>query len=131
MKLDKIADLLFELEDVNSQIYDLEAYASLVIENNLNTTVEFTFSSEKKKDEEKEPEGPVFMGIMAFFETSTSSYKPKNDDEYSMVTSINQATMLRMFGLLMEDLSKKKKSLLTRLKKLGVYEGATDTSKED
>lgn len=43
MALNKIRDLLYDLEDIDNQIEDLESYANLVIDNDLSTTIEFNF----------------------------------------------------------------------------------------
>jgi hypothetical protein len=48
-----------------------------------------------------------------------------------MSITSNQEVMLRVFGFLIDDLKKRKSSVVIRLKRLGVYEGTTDTSKKD
>lgn len=130
MALDKIRDLLYDLEDIDNQIEDLESYANLVIDNDLSTTIEFNFRKKGVKKTEPETEELSFKGISFFFQTSTEDQK-QSEDEWTMVTNLSQSMMLRMFGVIMDDLSKKRKSVLRRLKKYGIDEGTANTIKKD
>ena len=114
MALNKIRDLLYDLEDIDNQIEDLESYANLVIDNDLSTTIEFNFRKKGVKKTEPETEELSFKGISFFFQTSTEDQK-QSEDEWTMVTNLSQSMMLRMFGVIMDDLSKKRKSGLRRL----------------
>jgi hypothetical protein len=128
MKLDKIRDLLLELDDINDQIEDIHSYASLVIEKDLNIDIDFLFYKEKPQAKEQ-----VFGSISAMFTATITSPVEQEiqDSEWSMSITSNQEVMLRVFGFLIDDLKKRKSSVVRRLKRLGVYEGTTDTSKKD
>lgn len=130
MALDKIRDLLYDLEDIDNQIEDLESYANLVIDNDLSTTIEFNFRKKGVKKTEPETEELSFKGISFFFQTSTEDQK-QSEDEWTMVTNLSQSMMLRMFGVIMDDLSKKRRIVLRKLKKYGIDEGTANTIKKD
>lgn len=126
MKLDKIRDLLLELNDINNQIDEIHSYASLVIENDLKIDIDFLFYKEKKKQEQ-----PLQGGIFSLFTATSTADDEVEDSEWSMGLVVNQEVFLSMFGFLMTDLKKRKDSTLRKLKRLGVYEGAADTGKKD
>jgi hypothetical protein len=129
MTLNKIKDLIYELDEVDADMEDLQAYANLVIENDLKINVEFTFYGE---DSNPEPEAEQASWISGFFYTSsTSPASVSNKDQWSMVKTIDQSMMLRMFGLIMEDTVKKRQSVINKLKRLGVNERATNTVKKN
>lgn len=130
MQLNKIRDLLYDLEDIDNQIEDLESYAGLVIDNDLSTTVEFNFHKKGAKKSNEETEELSFKGISFFFATSTEDQKQSND-EWTMVTSLSQSMLLKVFGVIMDDLSKKRSLTLRRLKKYGIDEGTANTIKKN
>ena len=129
MALDKIKDLIYELDEIDADMEDLQIYASMAIEKNLNINVDFTFfdgESESNVDAD-----PVSILGSFFYASSTSPTGVSNKDQWSMVKSIDQSMMLKMFGLIIEDLMKKRRSVVGKLKKLGVNEGAADTVKKN
>ena len=129
MTLNKIKDLMYELDEVDADIEDIQAYANLVIENDLKINVDFTFYGE---DSKPEPETEQASWISGFFYTSsTSPSVSSKNDQWSMVKTIDQSMMLRMFGIMMEDSTKKRLSVINKLKRLGVYERATNTIKKN
>lgn len=129
MALNKIKDLIYELDEVDADIEDIQAYANLVIENDLKINVDFTFYGEESKHEPEAEQASFFSGF--FVTSSTSSIGISNKDQWSMVKTIDQAMMLRMFGLIMEDTVKKRQSIVNKLKRLGVNERATNTIKKN
>jgi hypothetical protein len=129
MALNKIKDLIYELDEIDADIEDLEMYASMAIENNLKINVDFTFfQGESKTDVVNEY--PTWISGF-FFASSTSPNGSSKNDQWSMVKTINQSMMLRMFGIMMEDSTKKRLSVINKLKRLGVYERATNTIKKN
>jgi hypothetical protein len=129
MALNKIKDLIYELDEVDADIEDIQAYANLVIENDLKINVDFTFYGE---DSKPEPETEQASWISGFFVTSaTYQTGASNKDQWSMVKTIDQAMMLRMFGIIIEDTVKKRQSIVNKLKRLGVNERATNTVKKN
>lgn len=127
MTLNKIKDLIYELDEVDADMEDLEIYASMAIENNLKVNVDFTFFG--ANEEPVQEPTPLFNGL--FYMSSTSPSGASNKDQWSMVKTIDQAMMLRMFGLIMEDTAKKRQSIINKLKRLGVNERATNTVKKN
>lgn len=129
MALNKIKDLIYELDEIDADIEDLEIYASMAIENNLKINVDFTlFGAES--DVKQEPDNISLLSGF-FFASSTSPNGSSKNDQWSMVKTINQSMMLRMFGIMMEDSVKKRLSVINKLKRLGVYERATNTIKKN
>jgi hypothetical protein len=129
MTLNKIKDLIYDLDEVDADMEDLQMYASMAIENNLKINVDFTFFGE---DSKPEPEAEQASWISGFFYTSaTSPVGVSNKDQWSMVKTIDQAMMLRMFGIMIEDMVKKRQSVINKLKRLGVNERATNTVKKN
>ena len=129
MTLNKIKDLIYELDEIDADIEDLEMYASMAIENNLKINVDFTFfQGESKPDVVNEY--PTWISGF-FFASSTSPNGSSKNDQWSMVKTINQSMMLRMFGIMMEDSTKKRLSVINKLKRLGVYERTTNTIKKN
>jgi len=129
MTLNKIKDLIYELDEVDSDIEDIQAYANLVIENDLKINVDFTFYGDESNPEPEAEQASFFSGF--FVTSSTSSIGISNKDQWSMVKTIDQAMMLRMFGLIIEDTAKKRQSIINKLKRLGVNERATNTVKKN
>jgi hypothetical protein len=129
MALNKIKDLIYELDEVDADIEDLEIYASMAIENNLKINVDFTFfQGESKSDVVNEY--PTWISGF-FYTSSTSPSVSSKNDQWSMVKTIDQAMMLRMFGIMMDDMTKKRQSVINKLKRLGINERATNTIKKD
>jgi len=129
MTLNKIKDLIYELDEVDADIEDIQAYANLVIENDLKINVDFTFYGDESNPEPEAEQASFFSGF--FVTSSTSSIGISNKDQWSMVKTIDQAMMLRMFGLIIEDTAKKRQSIINKLKRLGVNERATNTVKKN
>lgn len=127
MKLDKIKDLIYELDEIDADMEDLEMYASMAIENNLKINVDFTFFG--AYEEPVQEPTPLFNGF--FYMSSTSPAGISNKDQWSMVKTIDQSIMLRMFGIMMDDMAKKRLSVINKLKRLGVNEGTTNTVKKN
>lgn len=127
MKLDKIKDLIYELDEIDADMEDLEIYASMTIENNLKVNVDFMFFG--AYEEPVQEPAPLFNGF--FYMSSTSPAGISNKDQWSMVKTIDQSIMLRMFGLMMEDMTKKRLSVINKLKRLGVDERTTNTVKKN
>lgn len=129
MKLDKIKDLIYELDEIDADMEDLEIYASMAIEKNLNINVDFTFfDGESESNTNTEP---VSILGSFFYASSTSPTGVSNKDQWSMVKTIDQSMMLRMFGLIIDDLMKKRRSVIGKLKKLGIDERTADTVKKN
>lgn len=121
MKLDKIRDLLLELDDINDQIDEIHSYASLVVEGDLNIDIDFLFYKEKPKQDKQ-----VYGSLSEVFTSISSTMSITNeviDNEWSMSITSNQQVMLKIFGFLIDDLKKRKDSATRKLKRLGIYEG--------
>lgn len=129
MTLNKIKDLIYELDEVDADIEDIQTYVNLVIENDLKINVDFTFYGDGYKPEPEAEQTSLFSGF--FYTSATYQTGVSNKDQWSMVKTIDQAMMLRMFGLIMEDTVKKRQSIINKLKRLGVNERATNTVKKN
>ncbi len=133
MALNKIKDLIYELDEIDADIEDLEMYASMAIEKNLKVNVDFTFFDgvkEEGQEQEQEMQQVSFLSNF-FYASSTSPNGPSKNDQWSMVKTIDQSMMLRMFGIMMDDMTKKRQSVINKLKRLGINERATNTIKKD
>jgi hypothetical protein len=133
MALNKIKDLIYELDEIDADIEDLEMYASMAIEKNLKVNVDFTFfDGVKEQDQEQEQEMQQVSFLSNFFyASSTSPNGSSKNDQWSMVKTIDQSMMLRMFGIMMDDMTKKRQSVINKLKRLGINERATNTIKKN
>jgi len=131
MALNKIKDLIYELDEIDADIEDLEIYASMAIEKNLKINVDFTFFDGVNEQEQEQDANPVSLLSSFFYTSSTSPNGVLNNNQWSMVKTIDQSMMLRMFGIMMDDMTKKRQSVINKLKRLGINERATNTVKKN
>jgi len=131
MALNKIKDLIYELDEIDADIEDLEIYASMAIEKNLKINVDFTFFDGVNDQEQEQDANPVSLLSSFFYTSSTSPNGVLNNNQWSMVKTIDQSMMLRMFGIMMDDMTKKRQSVINKLKRLGINERATNTVKKN
>jgi hypothetical protein len=131
MALNKIKDLIYELDEIDADIEDLEIYASMAIEKNLKINVDFTFFDGVNEQEQEQDANPVSLLSSFFYASSTSPNGVLNNNQWSMVKTIDQSMMLRMFGIMMDDMTKKRQSVINKLKRLGINERATNTVKKN
>jgi hypothetical protein len=131
MALNKIKDLIYELDEIDADIEDLEIYASMAIEKNLKINVDFTFFDGVNEQEQEQDANPVSLLSSFFYASSTSPNGVLNNNQWSMVKTIDQSMMLRMFGIMMDEMTKKRQSVINKLKRLGINERATNTVKKN
>jgi hypothetical protein len=131
MALNKIKDLIYELDEIDADIEDLEIYASMAIEKNLKINVDFTFFDGVNEQEQEQDANPVSLLSSFFYASSTSPNGVLNNNQWSMVKTIDQSMMLRMFGIMMDEMTKKRQSVINKLKRLGINERATNTIKKN